>query len=201
MPRMASKVDQSGFANVIGVDDGPRVRPRAGATPPRDVGVVGTIYADDRLDGLVRDKLRRDGRNSTSVIARLVTSSRFDDHIQCVLLQGITFGGFNVVDLHGLAQSVARPVIAVSRHRPNMARIERALRTKVPGGARKWALIEKAGPPEACGDVFIQRAGVRWEAAAATIRRHTRHGHLPEPIRVAHILAGGIAKGASRGGA
>ncbi|MBO6933603.1 MAG: DUF99 family protein [Deltaproteobacteria bacterium] len=184
------------FPNLIGVDDAPFAKAHRG-----DVPLVGAVYATDRLDGVIVGKARRDGRNGARELARMIRDSRFDDHIGCVLLQGITVAGFNVVDLHELHERIERPILVVTRKAPNLRSIERALRTKVPGGDRKWKLIQAAGPMEPCGKLFIQRVGLTPAKAAATLELHTRHGLLPEPLRVAHLLAAAHVRGHSHGSA
>ena len=51
-------------------------------------------------------------------MAALVRGSQFDGHVRAVLLNGIAFGGFNVVDIHALAEALARPVLVVARRAP-----------------------------------------------------------------------------------
>ncbi len=184
------------FPNVIGIDDAPFPKTHRG-----DVPLVGAVYARDRLDGVVHGRARRDGRNGAAQIARMIRESRFDDHIGCVLLQGITVAGFNVVDLAALHESLGRPILVVTRRAPNLRSIRRALLEKVPGGARKWRLIEAAGPMEPCGALFVQRVGLSPARAMATLELHTRHGALPEPLRVAHLLAAAHVRGHSHGSA
>lgn len=70
---------------------------------------------------------------------------------------------------------------------------------RVPGGRRKWALVERAGQMEPASGVFVQRAGLSLEAAGEVIRRFSTYGNLPEPLRVAHLIAGGVGTGQSRG--
>jgi endonuclease V-like protein UPF0215 family len=98
-----------------------------------------------------------------------------------------------------LHEQTRLPVLVVARHEPDFARIRRALLTRIPGGARKWRLVERAGPMESVGGVWVQRAGLTPAQAEGLLRRTTLHGHLPEPIRVAHLIAGGVTAGASRG--
>ena len=183
-----------GFSNVIGVDDGPFARAHRG-----DVPIVGAVYARGRLDGVLVGKVRRDGANATDRVARLVEGSPFDEHIQAVLLNGIALAGFNVVDLAGLHERLGRPVLAVARKAPDLVAIRRALLRRVPGGARKWRLIERAGPMEPVEGLHVQRAGLSLAVAAATIAAHRAHGKLPEPLRVAHLVAGAHVRGVSRG--
>ncbi len=184
------------LSNVIGIDDGPFERSHRG-----DVPVVGVVYARERLDGLVIDRVRRDGANATARLAAMIRQSPFREHLQAVLLGGIALGGFNVVDLGGLHAELGLPVLVVARKAPDYAAIERALRTRVPGGARKWRLIQAAGPMEPLEGVWVQRAGLSTESAAALLRESRGQGRLPEPLRVAHLVAGAMVRGVSHGGA
>jgi endonuclease V-like protein UPF0215 family len=52
---------------------------------------------------------------------------------------------------------------------------------------------------EPCGGVFVQRVGLTVAQAAAVVERLAIHGRIPEPLRVAHLIAGALARGASRG--
>lgn len=180
-------------SHVIGVDDGPFDR------DPGPVWVVGAVFAGDRLDGVVSARVRRDGANATDVIARMIGGSRFAPELRAVLLQGIAVGGFNVIDIHRLAELLAMPVVVVARRAPRMEAIREALLRHVRGGRRKWRLIERAGAMERCGSVWIQRAGIAPESAAALLAAHPRDGHIPEPLRAAHLIAGGLVRGQSRG--
>jgi endonuclease V-like protein UPF0215 family len=182
------------ISNVIGFDDFPFPRPHRG-----DVQVVGAVFSALRLDGILSGRVRRDGRNATRVLAELIAASKFSQQLQLVMLQGIALGGFNVVDIHGLNKSLDIPVLIVARRAPRMEIIRKALLEVVPGGKRKWMLIERAGPMESVGGVFVQRAGLSLELADQVIHRFSVHGSIPEPLRVAHLIVGGVATGKSKG--
>lgn len=182
------------ISHVIGIDDGAFAREHRG-----DVLVVGTVFAGPRLEGVLSTRVRRDGRNSTTAIAAMIGGSRFAAHLQAVLLQGIALAGFNVVDLEALHRALGLPILVVARRAPNLEAIRSALHTRVRGGRRKWALIEQAGPMEGVAGVYVQRAGLSLAEAEALIRRFAVMGKLPEPLRVAHLIAGGVTRGESRG--
>jgi endonuclease V-like protein UPF0215 family len=186
------------ISHVLGIDDAPFDRARRG-----DVRVVGALYAGLRLDGVYSTRVRRDGANATRALTELVRHAQLE-HLQAILLQGIALGGFNVVDIAGLYRATGVPVLVVARKRPDLAAIRRALETRVPGGRRKWRLIERAGPMEelptgAGATVMVQRAGLTLADARALLGRLCAHGNLPEPIRAAHLIAGGVTTGASKG--
>ncbi|WP_437681176.1 DUF99 family protein [Sorangium sp. So ce131] len=182
------------LSHVIGVDDAPFARDHRG-----DVPVVGTVFAGLRLEGVLSTRVRRDGRNATTAIAAMVSGSRFYAQVQVVMLQGIAVAGFNVVDIASLRDALSLPVVVVARRLPNLEAIRDALLSRVRGGRRKWALIERAGAMEPVGGVYVQRAGISLEDTSALIARLSVHGNLPEPLRAAHLIAGGLTTGESRG--
>ncbi len=157
------------------------------------------MFCGTRLEGVLRGKIRRDGANSAKEIARLVSGSKYAPQVQLVMLQGFAMAGFNVVDAHWLFKTLEIPVLIVARRFPVMDGIREALLTKVRGGKRKWSPIKSLGEMDACEKVFIQRVGLGFEEARAVLRSTTIYGHIPEPLRHAHLIAGGIATGQSRG--
>jgi endonuclease V-like protein UPF0215 family len=206
--------------NVIGFDDGPFARDHKG-----DVLLVGVVCSGTRVDGIVSGRIRRDGANATQAMVDLVRRSQFGTHLQAVMLQGIAVGGFNVVDVQGLHAALRLPVLVVTRKRPDLDAVKRALfadvphqRPRVRGAARKWRLIEGAGPMERLGpsnrairrarptglaaqgpNLWVQRVGLTLDEARRLVERTTLHGNVPEPLRLAHLIAGGITEGKSRG--
>lgn len=181
-------------SHVLAVDDAPFDRAHRG-----DVPIVGCVYAGTALEGVLVSKVRRDGRNATEAIARMATGSRFAPQLQVVMLQGIALAGFNVVDLERLRALTGCAVLVVARKRPNLLAIRDALLTKVPGGMRKWRLVEQAGAMENVAGVWVQRSGIGLETAEVLIRRLAVKGAIPEPLRTAHLIAGAMATGESRG--
>lgn len=177
----------------MGFDDAPFA---PGQLEP--VRVVGTVFAAERLDGVLSTQVMRDGDDATTALIALLRRSRFLPQLQAILLQGIAFGGFNVVDLPELSRALELPVLAIARREPNMAAIKSALLSHVPAGADKWARIERAGPMEPIAELWVQRASISLDQAERLIRGSARFGRLPEPLRTAHLIAGGVTRGESR---
>lgn len=181
------------YSHLVGFDDAPFERRQRG-----DVLVAGAVYAGERLDGVLATRVRRDGVNATERLAACLIGSRFRPQLHAILLQGIALAGFNVVDIHRLRQLTGLPVLVAARRLPDLQAIRQALLSKVPGGGKKWRLIEAAGPMEPLGGIYVQRAGLGLEEAGALLASSQRHGKLPEPLRVAHLIAGGVTRGESR---
>lgn len=181
------------FSNIIGFDDAPFPAAHTGR-----VKVVGTVYAKTRLDGILIGDVQRDGTDAARKLARLVAESKFAPSVQLVMLQGIALAGFNVVDVFDLHETLQLPVLVVARKRPDMAAIRSAL-LKLRGGRNKWALIERLETMETLENVYVQRVGLTVEQASAALRQCTVTGSIPEPLRVAHLIAGALVRGHSSG--
>ncbi len=175
----------------IGFDDAPFTRRRRG-----DVGVAGVVCAGTRFEGLVWGRLRQDGWNATDALARLLVGGKFLAQLHLVLLDGLTFGGLNVVDLPALAARLGRPCVAVMRHPPDLAAMERAVRT-LPRPARRLAVLRAAGTIHRSGPFTFQVAGAAPDDVGRALARLTDRGAVPEPLRLAHLVGAAVRRGES----
>ena len=50
---------------------------------------------------------------------------------------------------------------------------------------------------EACGGVWVQRVGLSLSDSQAALTALTVTGRIPEPLRAAHLIAGGVTQGRS----
>lgn len=182
------------ISNVVAFDDAPFPKTHRG-----DVLLVGTVCSRTRLDGVLSGRVRRDGRNSTDRMLEMIERSQFANHVRAVLLQGIAVAGFNVVDVRRLHAELGLPVLVVARRRPDVDAMRTYLRHNVPGWQRKWRLIRDAGDMEPLRGLWVQRRGLGPAAAEHLLAATTLHGKLPEPLRMAHLIAGGVTTGVSRG--
>jgi endonuclease V-like protein UPF0215 family len=174
----------------IGFDDAPFRRGRG------DVGVAGVVCAGTRFEGLVWGRVRQDGWNATEALIDLLARSKFLPQLHLVLLDGISLGGFNVVDLPRLAAAVARPCLAVMRRPPDLAAVEAALR-RLPRPAARLELLRRAGPVHRLGGFVFQARGAAPAEAAAALARVTDRGVVPEPLRLAHLVGAAFRTGES----
>jgi uncharacterized protein len=181
------------FSNVIGFDDAPFP---AGHIGP--VKIVGTIYAKLRLNGILMGEVRKDGMDGAKKLIALISQSRFAESIQLIMLQGIALAGFNVIDFFFMFEQLELPILVVSRKLPHMEKIKDAL-LKMRYGHHKWNLIERLGPMQPVEHVYVQRIGLTLAEASTIVKEFTIAGHIPEPLRTAHLIAGAMANGQSSG--
>jgi len=180
---------------VLGVDDGIFV-PRTKGT----VDVVGVVYRGGYwLDGVMRTEVAIDGMDATEKIAVMIKKSPHYKELRVVILDGITFAGFNVVDIDKLFKTVNLPVIAVTQNKPNLEKIRKALEN-LPEWEMRWQATESAGKiievqtRNAEEAVYVQIAGVSQEDAEKILKSTSTRSNIPEALRVAHIIASGLTR-------
>ncbi len=183
---------------ILGIDDGPFKFKGKGKTI-----LVGTVFRSGFwLDGLLTTKIKIDGLDATKKIIEMVNKSRHRDQLRVVMLDGLTFGGMNFVDINKLSNKTGLPVIVVNRRRPRFGKIKNALKY-FKDSAKRWKFIEKAGKIQQVNignhNLYIQTAGIKLEDAQKILKLSCTRAKIPEPLRVAHLIAAGIVKGESKG--
>ena len=117
------------------------------------------------------------------------------------MLDGVTYAGFNPIDIQLIFDETALPVIVFMRTRPDFEKIELAL-LHLPEKEKRWEIIQHAGTIyEGEGDnpFCIQFCGIDKDSAFKIVRLTTTHSNIPEPLRVAHLIATGVVLGESKG--
>jgi endonuclease V-like protein UPF0215 family len=178
---------------VLGIDDGAFV-PRTHGT----VDVVGVVYRGGIwFEGVMRTEVTIDGLDATEKMAAMITGSPFYGEIRVAVLDGVTFAGFNVVDISELSRRVDLPVISVVREKPNLKEVRSALKN-LPDFEVRWRAMENAGKFFAVetrrgeNPVYMHTAGILLDDAKKIMKKTSTRSLIPEALRVAHIIASGL---------
>jgi len=178
---------------VLGIDDA-----HFDKFKDKETLIIGAFFrGGEFIDGIVSTRVMVDGSDSTKKITEMVKNSKFYPQIRAIMLDGIAVGGLNIVDIQRLNKATKIPVIVVMRKYPHISEMENAL-AKI-SQKTKVSLLRKAGSIHKAGSIFIQVSGTDLENAKQIIRITCTHSLIPEPIRAAHLIAGGIIFGESRG--
>src|SRR5439155_1663058 len=136
-----------------------------------------------------------DGHDATDRIASVVRGSRYRGGLGMVVIDGTAVGGFNVIDVDVLREAVGLPIVTVTRRKPNLVAIETALRRRFDDWDERLELIRRH-PVEAirtrAGTVWVTYVGTKRADVQEALSLTTVRGVLPEPLRVAHLIAAGI---------
>jgi endonuclease V-like protein UPF0215 family len=142
-----------------------------------------------------------DGKDATDVIASAVNGSKHKQQLRVIMLNGVTFGGFNVVDIKRLNEATGLPVMAVIDRMPDLPSIKKSL-SKFADADERWKLIECAGTINKTSikngvirgkrTLYYQSAGMTKSECENVIKLTSVNSVIPEPVRLAHIICSGI---------
>jgi endonuclease V-like protein UPF0215 family len=176
---------------VLGIDDG-KFTPRTKS----DVLVVGVVFRGGRsIEGVMHTKIAVDGLDATRKLAEMINNSPHRRQLRLVMLSGITFAGFNLVDIKKLCQDTGLPVAALTRDKPDLNAIHDALQ-HLPDAEVRWQIIQNAGEIHEVANkgvkLYLELTGIMLADAQKILDLTTVRGSYPEPLRVAHLIASGI---------
>ena len=167
------------------------------------VTIVGAVMrADGYMEGVMVGKVHVDGDDANDVLERMINTSRYKKQLRLVLTDGIAFGGFNIIDLERLHHDTALPAAGVTRKMPDFEDMKNALKGHFPDWKRRYEVICRGKVlevPTQHHPVYAKGFGMDEHELILSIQRTIRRGALPEPIRIAHMIATAIALGESKG--
>ncbi len=182
---------------IAGIDDSPFKK----FSDKRCLIVVTIFRGGNYMDGLLSGYVTVDGKDATEKISNLLKKTRHYAQLNCIMLNGISLGGFNVVDIKELNKKTKLPVIVIIRKMPDLVKIKKALNKLK--AFHKINLIKKAGEIFKVRikekNIFMQVAGISLKKASEIVKVAVTHSLIPEPIRISHIIASGIKNGESHG--
>lgn len=187
-----------GEMRVVGWDDagfGPR---SAGSVP-----LIGAVFRGGKLlDGVLVAEAEIDGDDATGAIASRVSKSRHRGQLRLIMLDGITMAGFNYVNIRSLSTKTGLPVIAVVRKKTDMPKFLEAV-GRMPHRKGIMRAVKDAGEFREAKiegkSIYFQCHGIDENDARKAVQLTCTRGLVPEPLRVAHLIATALSRGESIG--
>ena len=180
---------------ILGIDDSvftPRTKGKA--------DIIGVVYRGGHwLDGVMRTQVEIDGLDATEKIATMIKNYPHYEQLRVIMLDGVTFAGFNIVNIKQLYKQTRLPVITVTREEPNFEDIKKALKN-LPHYKKRWKIMENAGETfkvqtrEGEEPIYVQAVGISRSDAERILERTSTRSNIPEALRVAHIIASGLSQ-------
>ena len=176
---------------VIGIDDAPFIPHTKGEA--RVFGVI--TRGNYHIEGILQTIIKIDGFDATEQIGNMILNSSHHGQIRIIILNGITFGGFNVCDIEILNQITERPVIVVIEHKPDIKSIRAALEKNQSDWEKKWGIFKKISNIE---EIYVKKdvkpiyvhftEQLDLDVVRKVINKTRGLGTIPECIRIAHLI-------------
>ncbi len=153
-------------------------------------GVV--MRRDFIIDGFVFGNATLEGDDSTNAIISMYQRLGRQD-ISFVLLSGLIISMYNIIDIKKLWKDIKIPVIGVTYEESDG--IEDAIKYHFPDSYEsKIAQYQKLGPRTKISlhtnhDIYLRVEGCEIKEAKKLLDVFTLQGAIPEPLRVAQLLA------------
>jgi endonuclease V-like protein UPF0215 family len=175
---------------IVGVEDGSFQK-----NVTKKALLVAVLVTGSKIEQAKAFMITVDGLDATERLSANIRDWAFD----ALLLSGISFAGFNLIDPMEVFEAFGKPIIIVSRTKPNNETVKRALRMHFEDWEMRWAIFEKLGPvhktvtPFGKQPIYLEtiKADVEW--ASQLVRALAFWGRLPEPLRVARLIARGLS--------
>lgn len=178
---------------VVGIDDGVFVPHTRGKCDVIGVVLRGGYW----VEGVMRTQIKIDGIDATEKIATMIRGSPHYGQLRVVMLDGVTFAGFNVVDTVRLFELTNLPIIAITREKPDFDSIRIALEN-LPCAEKRWTAVKNANrlvkvfTRKGEDAIFMQTTGIEVNAAKQIVKSTATRSNIPEALRVAHLIASGL---------
>lgn len=191
MRRAASR--SRALYSYIGIDDGPFLPKKLGGS---QAPLVAVCLQGSRLVSACAGWIAIDGRDGTEQAVRLL--KRLSVRMCPILLAGVTFGGFNLIDPSNLHTRFRVPTIVVVGSRPDNKAVKRALVKHFPDWRERWDIIRSLGPLRKVrtvqyeNPIFFESVGCTPNVAREILIKSAMVARAPEPLRVAGLVASGL---------
>jgi endonuclease V-like protein UPF0215 family len=157
--------------------------------------VVGVIWRDNIMEGLLSGKVEIDGSDSTKLITSLLSKSRFSDQVKLIALNGVALAGLNVVDINAIQKKLKTTTIIVTRNRQRAKELINAIELHASAKTRK----EKINLVKEQATIRLRSSeGFYFRSQAKSMPKYLVI-ESAAALRAAHIIASGIAMGESKG--
>jgi endonuclease V-like protein UPF0215 family len=179
------------FPITIGIDDA-KFKLKSGSTR---TFLIGVVCQGTRLVNVLKMPIDIDGDDATIAIINLVKP--IEKHVQVILTETITFGGFNIIDLEEIYNKIKKPIIAVTDRSVDLESVKEALIKKFPNAYKsKFIKIVNAGnlyktqilTAGGMSNIFFHVKGLNINQVEQLLHKLCIDSKLPEPIRLAHII-------------
>ncbi len=155
----------------------------------RQYTVVACVFYDERLPRYVRLGLVRiDGLDVTSILAALLGLD-----VDVVFLDTLIYAGFNIVSIPGLKKLIGSKVIAFYPYKPSYERLAEPIRKHLSNARLRLRLLSQLEwlreVETGRGTVYSVDSFRGPLEVRSWIERYQFFSRIPEPLRVAHMVA------------
>ncbi|MGQ9624717.1 MAG: endonuclease dU [Candidatus Bathycorpusculaceae bacterium] len=175
---------------MVGVEDGSFQKGIA-----KETILAAVLLKGIEIEGAKIARITVDGLDATEKAVKILSEWNFG----AVMLAGVSFAGFNLIDPTVVYERFQKPVIVVSRKKPDNKAVKRALQKHFIDWEARWQIFEKLGTALRVTvrvdelPIYIETVGTDFRTAQNLVRALAISSRIPEPLRAAKIVARGLS--------
>ena len=182
-------------SKILGIADAPF---RRGDTISKLVSVL--VSHDFHIEAINVHEIEVDGSDAEDAMLSLSTSPH-GIAAGIIMTHGITFAGFNIIDPARLSERLVRPVISVTRRKPDTEAMLSAIRKHSYSPDKEAILVNTIPIRFEIGDgkfLYGNYHGLTMREAQNIVKKSIMRGNMPEPVRIAHLMGEAIVLGKTK---
>ena len=157
--------------------------------------LIGIVCQGTRMVNAVKKEILIDGDDATEALVELVKLNL--NHIQYILTDTITFGGFNIVDLDEIYNRTKKPILAITEREVDLELVKNTVSNKFPNNFKiKLQKIINAGnlyetniiTAGGISKIYFHSKGIKKTEVEMLLEKICIDSKLPESVRLAHII-------------
>jgi endonuclease V-like protein UPF0215 family len=158
--------------------------------------LCGVTYQSGKIEDIRMAYITVDGMNATDALLDWLMDMKVD----CVILGGITFAGFNLIDPVRVHNETRLPVVVYSGKKPDNESMKSALRKHFCDWFTRWSIVEALGKVHCVKSfpgepsIYFEVVGESSEWAERLLHECAVVSRIPEPVRIAGLIARGVSQ-------
>jgi len=176
---------------ILTFEDGKLIRKGFGKTL-----LIGLKTENTLIEDIYFREIEIDGLDATEKAIEIIDEAK---PIDIILLNGISYAGFNLIDAEKIWVNLKIPLIVYTKKKPDNKKVISALIKHFPDWRTRWEIIKRTLKASRGihqvkikineKPVYIEVIGIDVEEATKILKDNTIWGRTPEPIRIIEIIA------------
>lgn len=179
---------------ILAIDDGyfpPNFKSRRGYTY-----LTGILYVNEGIEQVLLDKTLVDGLEVTDRITGFI---KVCGKPLVLMLDGLTYAGFDVVDVDRVHLDTGVPIIVVQQYPLDLEKIKEALRLNFDDYSYRYGVIERNASRmkpyiTRWKTIYVEAIGLNNQQVVEILEETMIYSPIPEPLRIAHQIASTISR-------
>ena len=193
---------------ILAFDDGPHLKSDLAhfnqkSNKNSNIPLIGVVCRGIQLLNVSKGSIQVDGTDSTKEILKMYESNPYKDEIRLIMIDSPTLGGFNPPNPFEIFEKTKIPIILLPDKKPKSV-INEVYSKVFPEREEQIKFLKKLPKleslivyvnqdPKISREIFFHTIGITKNEIIDLLNHLSEFSAIPEPLRLAHIIASSFA--------